>query len=248
MKKIKLYIGTSGFSYLHWEGGIFYPKGWPRAKQLEYYAKHFNTLELNNPFYRLPEAKTFSNWAGRVPSNFIFTVKISRFITHIKKLNQCQEPWKTFLKRSIKLKAKLGPFLFQFPGSWKKNLKRLEDFLKLLEKKNKKYRYVFEFRHPSWFSEDVYQLLKKYKNASLCLANSPQWPFKEIITGDFVYIRMHGSKALFSSKYTKKELSSLAQKIKRYLKQNLDVYVYFNNDAIGYAAENAKELLKFCCP
>lgn len=242
----KLFIGTSGYVYPHWRKGVFYPEGLPQKKELEYYSQHFNTVELNNPFYRLPEAKTFFNWQKRVPENFIFTVKVSRFITHIKKLKSCQRPWQIFLKRSIRLEKKLGPFLFQFSPQWKKDLGRLKNFLELLKKTDQKYRYVFEFRHPSWFSEDVYQLLKKQKNTSLCLADSPRWPFKEIITGDFIYIRMHGGRILYTSNYTSKELKGWAKKIKTWLNQGLDVYVYFNNDALGFAVKNAKELLKWC--
>ncbi len=240
----KLFIGTSGFSYSHWEDGVFYPKGLAKTKQLEYYAKHFQTVELNNPFYRLPSVKTFSSWRERTPKGFIFSVKVSRYITHIKYLRQCKAAWKTFLERAEHLESKLGPFLFQLPPNWHKNLDRLENFLKLLGEKNKKHRYVFEFRHPSWFFKDTYNLFKKYKNISLCLADSPRWPFKEIITGDFIYIRMHGGKILYGSNYSKKELKQWGEKIKKWLKKKLDVYIYFNNDVQGFAVKNAKLLKK----
>jgi uncharacterized protein YecE (DUF72 family) len=240
----KVFIGTSGYTYPHWENGVFYPIGWPRSKQLEYYSKFFDTVELNNPFYRLPESKTFKNWSRRVPENFIFTVKVSRFITHVKKLKNCKGPWQIFLKRSIQLGQKLGPFLFQFPPNWKKDKKRLEDFILLLQSLDRKYRYVFEFRHPSWFDQEIYQLLKKFKNFSLCLADSPRWPLVEIVTGNFIYIRMHGGKILYGSKYSDQELKSWAKKIKKYQNQGLDCYIYFNNDAFGFAIENAKTLKK----
>lgn len=242
----KLYIGTSGYSYPHWENNVFYPKGLAKTKQLEYYAKHFNTVEMNYPFYRLPSSKSFSNWRKRTNKDFVFAIKVSRYITHIKRLHRCKTAWKTFLKRALHLKNKLGPFLFQLPPNWKKDLNRLKEFMEMIRETDSKYRFVLEFRHPTWFSEDVYQILKKQKNISLCLADSPQWPFKEIITGDFVYIRMHGGKILYTSNYSEKELKDWAKKIKKYLKQNLDVYVYFNNDAQGFAIKNAKELLKFC--
>ena len=240
----KLYIGTSGYSYSHWENGVFYPRGLPKLKQLEYYTNHFNTVEMNYPFYRLPSSKSFFHWKEVAPKGFIFAVKVSRYITHIKYLYQCKDAWKTFFKRALCLKDKLGPFLFQLSPNWKKDAERLKNFLEMLEKNNKKHRYVFEFRHPSWFSEDVYQILKKYKNLSLCLADSPGWPFKEIITGDFIYIRFHGGKTLYTSNYTEKELKNWAGKIKGYLKKGLDVYVYFNDDAMGFAVENAKTLKK----
>lgn len=249
----KLYIGTSGYSYSHWENGVFYPEGLPKAKQLEYYAKHFNTVEMNYPFYKLPSSKSFSNWKETVPKGFVFAVKVSRYITHIKYLHRCKSAWKTFLERALHLEDKLGPFLFQLPPHWHKDLDRLREFMEMVQEGNKftmvnslALRFVLEFRHSSWFTEDVYQIFKKQKNISLCLADSPQWPFKEIITGDFVYIRMHGGKILYTSNYSEKELKVWAGKIKKYLKQKLDVYVYFNNDAMGYAIENAKELLVLC--
>jgi len=242
----RLFIGTSGFSYSHWENDIFYPKGLAKTKQLEYLAKHFNTVELNNPFYRLPEDKTFLNWQKRTPQEFVFAVKVSRFITHIKKLNQCKAPWKTFLKRASYLGLKLGPFLFQFPPSWKENIKRFKDFAEIIEKSNSKFKFVFEFRHPSWFCPEIYQFFRKYKNFSLCLVDSPHWPTAEEITGNFIYIRMHGGKILYSSDYSEKELKRLANRIKKYLKQGLDVYCYFNNDACGFAVKNAKRLSKLC--
>jgi len=249
--KAKFFVGTSGFSYSHWEDGVFYPKGFAKSKQLEYYSKIFNTVELNSPFYRLPEGSTFSNWRKRVPENFIFSVKVSRFITHVKKLNQCKDAWQNFFWRAINLKEKLGPFLFQLPPSFKKNLARFQNFINLIyESLNSNsynffnFRFVFEFRNSSWFSDDIYNFLKDYENISLCLADSPSFPFKEIITGDFVYIRMHGKKELFSSNYLEKELKGWADKIKIYFNQGLNVYVYFNNDFRGYAPKNAQELIR----
>jgi len=252
----KLYISTSGFSYRHWENGVFYPEGLPRTKQLEYYSKKFNTVELNSPFYHLPAEKTFLNWKNKVPENFVFAVKVSRFITHIKKLQDVEDVWQTFLKRAIFLENKLGPFLFQFPPSFianEENTKKLEKFLEYLGvnsyniHKNSRIRFAFEFRHPSWFSKSIYQIFKGYQNITICLIDSPNWIFKEIITGEFVYIRMHGSKALYSSNYSDRELKIWASRIKKYLKQNLDIYIYFNNDAMGYAVKNAKKLLELIC-
>lgn len=125
----KLYVGTSGFSYSHWENGVFYPIGLPKTKQLEYYSKHFQTVELNSPCYRLPSVQNFLNWKNNVPQNFVFAVKVSRFITHIKKLKNVKTAWQTFLKRALCLEEKLGPFLFQFPPSFSatnENKKQLE--------------------------------------------------------------------------------------------------------------------------
>ena len=242
----KIFIGTSGYIYKHWEDGVFYPPGWPKSKKLEYYTKHFDTVELNNTFYRLPGEKTFESWQKRVPKNFIFALKAWRFITHIKKLRDCQDLWKTFLERALILKEKLGPILFQTSPFLKANFQVLEDFCQMVKKTSpKNLRFAFEFRNESWCQKKTYQILKKY-NFAWTIVDSPSWPKVFQITSDFVYVRMHGSKILFGSKYTKKELKDLAEKIKNWQKQNLDVYCYFNNDAHGYAIENAKEIIKFC--
>jgi len=261
MLKRKLFIGTSGWIYSDWDG-IFYPKNLSSKDKLKYFSKYFKTTEINYSFYHLPRPATYQNWYSQTPGDFLFAIKTSRFITHIKRLKGVKEAWKQFIKNALNLKEKLGPILFQFPPSFKateENIKRLEDFLKLITKGKKlKLKYAFEFRHKTWFTpldnknlmgcdEKTYKLLRKYK-AAWVIADSPHYPKVEEITADFIYVRMHGSKVLFSSKYTKKELSSLAQKIKKWLKQKKDVYVYFNNDACGYAIENAKKLLKLCKP
>jgi uncharacterized protein YecE (DUF72 family) len=247
----KVFIGTSGYIYPHWEG-IFYPEDWPKSKKLEYYCQHFDTVELNSTFYRLPGEKAFEGWYKRTPKNFIFAVKVSRFITHIKKLVDCKEPWKIFLKRALTLKEKLGPLLFQMPPFFKateENIRKLEDFLKVITKtlnpKTYNLKFAFEFRNKTWCNEKIYQILRE-KNCAWVVVNSPEWPKEYEVTADFVYVRMHGSKILFGSKYTKRELEDLAQRIKKWQKQNLDVYIYFNNDAYGYAVENAKELFELC--
>jgi uncharacterized protein YecE (DUF72 family) len=255
----KLFIGTSGWIYSHWTG-IFYPEDLPSKNKLKYFSKHFKTAEINYSFYHLPRPTTYQKWYLETPANFIFSVKASRFITHIKRLSGIKEAGKQFLENALNLKEKLGPILFQFPPSFKateENIKRLESFLKLIRQKKPGDRplqnlqrsdlckFAFEFRHRSWRDEEIYVLLKKY-NVAWVIADSPNYPRADEVTADFVYIRMHGSKVLFSSNYTKKELSSLSQKIKKWLKRDLDVYCYFNNDVYGYAVENAEELLKLC--
>jgi len=246
MAKGKLFIGTSGWIYGHWEG-VFYPENLPSKDKLKYFSQHFKTTEINYSFYHLPRPSTYQNWYKETPADFLFAVKASRFITHIKKLKGIKEAWQQFLDNALYLKEKLGPILFQFPPSFRatsENIRELENFFNQIRNKNAIIRIATEFRHASWCEEKIYQLLKKY-NVAWVIADSPCYPKAEKITADFVYIRMHGSKVLFSSKYTKKELQDLAQKIKKWLKQNLDVYVYFNNDAYGYAIENAKTLKSF---
>ncbi len=238
----KVFIGTSGWIYSHWEG-IFYPEDLPSKEKLKHYSSHFKTAEINYSFYHLPRPSTYQNWYNQTPKDFIFAVKASRFITHIKRLEGIEKTWQEFINNALHLKEKLGPILFQFPPSFKaspSSINRLETFLKTSQQKTTFHQAV-ELRDRGWCKEKVYSLLKKY-NVAWVIADSPRYPKAEVVTADFVYIRMHGSKVLFASKYTKKELSSLAQKVKKWLKQNLNVYCYFNNDAYGFAIENAKEL------
>jgi uncharacterized protein YecE (DUF72 family) len=243
VKRGELYIGTSGWIYGDWDG-IFYPENLQSKDKLQYFSSHFNTTEINYSFYHLPRPKTYENWYDQTPKNFVFAVKTSRYITHIKRLIDVKDAWKQFLKNTLHLKEKLGPVLFQFPPSFKvsdENIKRLKELLKLISKK--KIRFAFEFRHKSWCDEVVYDILKRF-NIAWVIADSPNYPKAEAITADFAYIRMHGSTALFSSKYTNEELKTLAQKIRLWLKRGIDVYVYFNNDFHGFAVQNAKELLE----
>jgi len=236
----KLYIGTSGWVYSHWDG-IFYPEGLSSKDKLKFFSQHFKTAEINYSFYHLPRPATYQNWYTLTPDDFLFAVKASRFITHIKRLKGVKSAWETFIKNALNLKEKLGPILFQFPPSFhadEENIERLENFLEYISKR--KMRYAFEFRHQSWFKEKVYKILKK-SNSALVIADSPRYPKAEILTADFVYVRMHGSKQMFASKYTKKELKELADKIRKWQKTR-DVFVYFNNDVHGFALDNAKEL------
>jgi uncharacterized protein YecE (DUF72 family) len=233
----KIHIGTSGWAYQHWYD-VFYPDDLASNKLLEFYSEHFDTVELNTTFYHLPKPSVFAAWYKKTPKNFIFSVKASRFITHVKKIKDCEEPWQRFINSAKELKEKLGPILFQLPPSLKADKKGLEGLLEILPKK---YSYCLEPRHETWFSEEIYDTLKKYYVA-LCLADSPKYPLKIEITAPFVYIRFHGGKILYGSKYSEKELKTWAERIKNWQKQNMDVYVYFNNDYEGYAIENAKQL------
>lgn len=251
-KRGKLLIGTSGWVYSCWEE-IFYPKDLRSRDKLKYFSKHFKTTEINYSFYHLPRPETYQKWYQETPVGFIFAVKTSRFITHIKRLKNVEKPWKIFLENTLNLKEKLGPILFQFPPNFKateENSERMKRFFRSITKykiQNTRYhlRFAFEFRHESWCDKEIYNLFKKY-NIAWVIADSPVYPKAEVIVTNFVYIRMHGSRVLFSSKYTKKELQELCQKIKKWLKNGLDVYCYFNNDAYGFAVQNARELSKFC--
>lgn len=237
----KPYIGTSGWMYDHWEG-VFYPSGLSKNKWLEYYTKYFDTVEINNTFYHLPQAKTFKKWEASVPKTFIFAIKANRFITHIKRLHQAKDSVRLFLNRAKLLKKHLGPILYQLPPHWNANPDRLREFVKVLPKG---YFNAFEFRDPSWFNQEIYQILRSNR-LSFCIYNMPGIACPHEVTGPFVYIRMHGGNILYGSNYSEKELRKLATEVKTFLQKNFPVYIYFNNDAYGYAVKNAlrlKELL-----
>lgn len=239
MKK-KLYIGTSGWMYDHWGDGVFYPKDLPKSKWLDHYQKYFDTVEINNTFYHLPKEETFKNWHKAVSKNFIYAVKANRFITHIKRLNKAKDSVNLFMSRTKLLKQNLGPILYQLPPRWKANPERLEDFVKNL---SKRYVNVFEFRDTSWFNDEIYAILKK-KKLNFCIYSMPGVNCPNIVTGPVVYIRMHGGSVLYGSNYADSELKDLAKQIKGFLRKKLTVYVYFNNDAYGYAVKNALRLKK----
>lgn len=239
----KAYIGTSGYNYPHWSKGVFYPEGLSQNKWLEYYCQFFNSVELNVSFYRLPSKKIFQNWYKRTPKDFYFTAKGSRFITHIKKLKDCKEPLKIFLENAGGLKEKLSCILWQLPPGLKKDLKRLEDFLRLLKKFTKNIKQAIEFRNETWFERDTYDILKKY-NTCLCIAHSNRWPCVKEITSDFLYLRFHGGQILYGSNYSEEELKGWADFVLSIKIKN--IFAFFNNDAYGYAVKNTlrfKELL-----
>ena len=243
-----LYIGTSGWNYPHWRE-IFYPKELSPKNYLAFFSKHFKTVEVNYSFYRLPSVSTYEKWRRETPENFIFSLKASRFITHIKRLNSVEKPFKEFLKRAENLKEKLGPILFQFPANFQasgENVKRLKKFTRETCGKyrlNQRLKCAFEFRHKSWAEKKIYNLLED-SNSAWVIADSPSYPKVEKITADFIYIRMHGSKVLFGSNYSQEELKDLANKIKKWRRKTKNIYIYFNNDAYGYAVQNAKFLSK----
>ena len=236
----ELKIGCSGFNYGGWKGN-FYPPDLPQKKWLDFYCKIFNTVELNVTFYRLPLASTFSKWHNETPSDFVFSIKGSRFITHIKRLLDPQEPLEIFFERALNLKEKLRVVLWQFSPSFKINIERLKFFLKLLKKYPVKN--TLEFRHESWITEEVIDLCRKH-NISLCTADWPEFIDELPVTSDFVYIRRHGKGGSYATCYSKAELKKDAKRIRNYLKNDKDVFIYFNNDAFGYAPKNAKELME----
>lgn len=239
----KLLIGTSGWTYASWKGP-FYPKDLPSRDFLSFYAAEFPTTEVNYSFYHLPKPSTYERWRTLAPDGFVFAVKASRFITHIKRLNDVADAWRTFLQNASVLGSHLGPILFQFPPSFRVDQDRLRAFLSIVQKTARKshpLRLVCEFRHDSWFTDTIYRLLQRH-GVALCIADGSKYARRDVITTDFTYIRYHGRNKMFASDYTDKELSEEAARIRRYRREKLDVYVYFNNDASGYAIKNARSL------
>jgi uncharacterized protein YecE (DUF72 family) len=231
------FIGTSGWHYDDWRGR-FYPEKLPKAKWLEFYSGHFKTLELNNSFYHLPSEAAFNKWYSSSPPDFVFSVKVSRFITHIKRLKDSEEPIENFMSRARLLKEKLGPLLYQLPPGLHRDDARLDSFL---EKLPRDLKHVFEFRHESWFEEEVFNILRRY-HVGLCVFDMPKLKSPLLATADFVYIRFHGREGLYSSRYSDEEMADWAEKIRGMGDKLEEVYIYFNNDVSGYALENARTM------
>lgn len=249
----RIYIGTSGYNYDHWKG-VFYPEGLPEKDWLSFYAKHFDTVEINAIFYGNFKRSVFEKWGREVSKNFSFCLKGPHFITHVKRLKDVNDSLKMFLGNAYGLGSKLKIILWQFPKSFKfndENLERLEKFLHILAFQSRfgkldpnpvwlKIKHGFEFRDDSWFKKEVFDLLNK-NNVGFVINDSSFFPKKEISTGGFTYIRFHGPSGLYSSNYSRRELMTWAQKIKRFQKLG-EVYCYFNNDVGGFAVKNAWEL------
>ena len=234
--KGKCLIGTSGFSYDHWDG-VFYPRGMPAKERLKFYARSFATVEINNTFYHLPKEETFRGWASSVPAGFIFAIKASRFITHIKRLKDV-EPVGNLLNRLRPLGKGLGPILFQLPPNWNCDPARLSAFLERLPEG---FKYSLEFRDRSRFNKEVYSLMEK-RGVAFCIHDLLGLDCPFVVTAPLVYIRFHGTVGKYMGRYSKEDLRRWAERIEGLLKREHQVYTYFNNDAFGYAVENALEL------
>lgn len=231
-------VGCSGFLYDDWKG-TFYPDELSRRQWLEYYCKKFQTVELNVTFYKLPEKETFSRWYSETPENFSISLKGSRFITHVKKLKSPLEPLDVFFLRATALKEKFGVVLWQFPPDFKADLEKLRVFLEALSPY--KIRNTFEFRDKSWINKKVISLLEK-NNMGLCISDWPEFLNDLPATTDFVYMRRHGIDGKGASCYNTEQLKADAKMINKFIKQGKDVFIYFNNDALGHAPKNAEQL------
>jgi uncharacterized protein YecE (DUF72 family) len=236
-KSPEIRIGTSGWNYRHWRG-VFYPERLPVKRWFEFYKHYFDTVEINNSFYHLPSAEVFSAWARQAPPGFVYAVKASRYITHLKKLKDPAEPLETFLGRARNLGPHLGPVLFQLPPHWHRDLVRLKEFISLPHDMQ----HVFEFRHPSWCHEEVKALLVE-TGMNYCIHDSRYFDCPAWVTGPLVYIRFHGPRdPSHEGRYNRAHLRAWAEKIRQFHQSGHDVYAYFNNDTGGHAVTNAREL------
>lgn len=229
-------VGTSGYQYKHWKG-ILYPPQLPQRQWFARYTELFDTVEINNSFYRVPDAAVFDAWRKAAPPGFCYALKFSRYGSHRKKLLDAPDTIAYFMERAGRLKGTLGPILVQLPPRWKINLERLDLFLKAAPKRR---RWAIEFRDESWLTDETYKLLRKHK-AALCIHDMiPDHPW--VVTTRWTYLRYHGVR--YAGNYSNEFLSREAQRIRHCLSQGTDVYAYFNNDIGGHAIWNARDLGK----
>jgi uncharacterized protein YecE (DUF72 family) len=236
-----IWIGTSGWQYPSWKTA-FYPPGVPQARWLEFYGERFRTQELNNSFYRLPSTEAFAAWAERTPDDFVMAVKMSRYLTHIKRLRDADEPAARFLERARGLGAKLGPVLIQLPPNLKaERLADLDHALGLLPG----VRVAVEFRHESWFADETYDVLRRH-HAAFCLADSPRRKTPVVRSADWGYLRLHEGRATPPPCYGEKALDSWAERLAGLFGPAPDVFVFFNNDPRACAVRDARLFALAC--
>jgi len=229
-----LFVGTSGWQYAHWRAS-FYPRKLPQRAWLEHFAERFQTAEVNNTFYNLPAASVFKHWGERTPADFVFALKVSRFLTHVRRLRDPEEPVHLFLERARELGAKRGPSLIQLPPQMKVDAGRLDATLEAFPRSD---RVAVEFRHDSWFVPEVRSVLERH-GAALCLVDrkgmrTPRWR-----TADWGYVRFHQGRGLPPSCYGRTALATWVDVIADVWPREADVFVYFNNDAFGCAVRDA---------
>lgn len=235
----RVYIGTSGWSYKGWDK-TFYPKEIPKSAQFDFYATQFPTVEINNTFYRLPTLPMTSNWAAKAPPGFVYAVKGSRFITHMKKIANIDGALGKFFDRLGPMQQRTGAILWQLPPFLKKDAARLESFLSLLPLD---YRYAVEFRHDSWIDDKIFAILERCHTAHASVS-SLGMPMDLTVTSELVYIRFHGLKGGAAHDYTRAELKPWSAHIQRQARLGRTVLAYFNNDLNVRAPANAKMLME----
>jgi uncharacterized protein YecE (DUF72 family) len=229
-----LYLGTSGWQYKHWRG-VFYPENLPQREWLAYYAKRFQTVEVNNTFYHLPEKSSFEQWREHTPNDFTFALKMSRYLTHLKRLHDPVEPVHRFMERAARLGSKRGPILIQLPPNYHADIESLDHALAAFAPS---VRVAVEFRHESWFTPATRNVLERRKVA-MCLADSPARKQPYWRTAEWGFVRFHEGKGSRAPGYERDALRRWARRIADMWDARHDVHVYFNNDAGGYAIKDA---------
>jgi uncharacterized protein YecE (DUF72 family) len=230
-------IGCSGWVYPHWRG-LFYPEGLPVKRWFGYYAEQFDTVEINNSFYRLPRAEIFDAWREQAPPQFRYAVKANRFITQAKKLKDCTDPLERMMSPFRHLGETMGPVLYQLPPRFKLNLERLESFLTIVPKDVIN---VFEFREPSWYTDAVFAMLDAH-GASFCAHDMPGSASARLAVGPVAYLRFHGGIAKYWGRYRDDHLLAWADWIADQARSGRSVWAYFNNDPEAHAIADAQTL------
>jgi uncharacterized protein YecE (DUF72 family) len=236
-------VGCSGWNYADWRGRV-YPKGCPASRWLEHYATLFDTVEVNSTFYRLARRDAVARWVEQVPAGFIFAVKGSRYITHMKRLTDMAQGVERFYERIEPLvqSPHMGPVLWQLPGNFQRDDERLAAAIDVLDASPMTH-HTFEFRHPSWFVPDVYSLLRE-RGVALTIGDDPRRPFQtDEVTADFTFVRFHYGHRGRNGNYSQSELDEQTQRLRR-LARKAAVFAYFNNDWCGYAVYNAQGVLR----
>jgi uncharacterized protein YecE (DUF72 family) len=264
----RAYVGISGYDYKPWRGR-FYPDDLPARRWLEYASRRFNSIELNGTFYSLKSPAVFERWAAEVPArDFLFAVKGGRFITHNLKLRNVEHALGNFFASGVlALGKRSGPFLWQLPATYRFDAERMDSFMRQLPRTSREaeavalrhddrlrrgalveaaapvtYRHAFEVRHPSYFHDEFYAILREHRMGFVIADTAGKFPYAEKVTADFVYVRLHGSRELYASGYTDSELDGWARRIAGWRAEGLDVHVYFDNDAKVHAPFDAMRL------
>jgi uncharacterized protein YecE (DUF72 family) len=243
MKSQYLHIGTSGWSYKHW-AEIFYPKEVKPERYLEYYITRFSCVELNSCFYHLPLKRTVTGWINRTPETFRFCLKLSRYITHQMQLVNIEGALQKFFDVFEDMKERSGPVLIQLPPGLSFDKQLICNFFNLLKEQYSQYRFAIEVRNRSWVNEDFFDMLAQYRIAFVNADSGNRYPYHELATTDFVYLRLHGREQLYASNYSENVLTEYAEKIRSWLLEGKEAWVFFNNDYHGFAVKNAKKLIE----
>jgi len=241
MSSVKFHLGTSGWSYKDWIG-IFYPNNLNPVDWLSHYAKTFDCTEINGSFYRLPQRQTVINWISKVPKEFLFCPKMSRYLTHIKRLKDPEEPLQRFFGVFEPMQNLMGPILIQLPKTVAFDRNVAEHFYALLKQQYSRYTFALEVRHETWMTEDNYALMSKFDIAFVMSHSGDHFPYAEVVTTKNIYFRFHGPGSLYNTKYDEGTMEKYAHLFSKLSDEGHEIWIFFNNDWFGYGIENALSL------